>query len=205
MKKERAYPPFFNFFFQKDVEYATIKKKGGAPMEEYRIIRSDRRTLAITVSREGEVIIRAPRRLPLRDIEAFVRKNEAWIQKHREKAEKSKLPPLSAEEIEALKKRARALLPALTAEWADKMKVEYGTVKITSAKKRFGSCNSKGNICYSYRLLQFPMEAIEYTVVHELAHRFEMNHSKRFYAIVSRYLPDYKKSHALLLGKGKNE
>jgi predicted metal-dependent hydrolase len=49
------------------------------------------------------------------------------------------------------------------------------------------------------------MEAIEYTVVHELAHRFEMNHSKRFYAIVSRYLPDYKKRHALLLGKGKNE
>ncbi len=174
-------------------------------MKEYRIVRSDRRTLAITVSKEGEVIVRAPRRAPILDIEAFIQKNEGWIQKHLEKAEKSKMPPLSEEEIKALKKRAKELLPRLTAEWAAVMGVEYGRVTITSAKKRFGSCNSLGNICYSYRLLQFPMEAIEYTVVHELAHRLEMNHSKRFYAILSRYLPDYKKRHALLLGKGRNE
>ncbi len=174
-------------------------------MKEYRIVRSDRRTLAITVSKEGEVVVRAPRRVPFKDIEAFIRKHEGWIQKHLEKAEKNKMPPLSEGEIKALKKRAKELLPTLTAEWAARMGVEYGTVKITSAQKRFGSCNSLGNICYSYRLLQFPMQAIEYTVVHELAHRFEMNHSKRFYAIVSRYLPDYKKRHALLLGKGRNE
>ncbi len=174
-------------------------------MEEYRIVRSDRRTLAITVSREGEVVVRAPRRAPLTDIEAFIRKNEGWIKKHRERAEENKKPPLSEAEIKALKKRAKDLLPRLTADWASVMGIEYGTVKITSAKKRFGSCNSRGNICYSYRLLQFPTEAIEYTVVHELAHRLEMNHSKRFYAIVARYLPDYKKRHALLLGKGRKE
>lgn len=174
-------------------------------MNEYRLVRSDRRTLVITVSREGEVVVRAPRRMPLRDIEAFIQKNECWIKKHLEKAEKNKRPPLSEEEIKALKKRAKDLLPRLTAVWAERMGIEYGTVKITSAKKRFGSCNSKGNICYSYRLLQFPTEAIEYTVVHELAHRLEMNHGKRFYSIVARYLPDYKKRHALLLGKGKDE
>ncbi len=174
-------------------------------MKEYRIVRSDRRTLSITVSREGEVTVRAPWRAPMRDIEAFIQKNEGWIRKHLEKAEQNKRPPLSEAEVERLKAEAKALLPRLTALWAARMGIEYGTVRITSAKKRFGSCNAKGNICYSYRLLQFPMEAIEYTVVHELAHRLQMNHSKHFYAIVARYLPDYKKRHALLLGRGKTE
>ena len=63
---------------------------------------------------------------------------------------------------------------------------------ITGAKTRFGSCSSKGNISFSYRLMMYPEPAREYVVVHELAHLVEMNHSKRFYAIVERYLPDYK-------------
>ena len=73
------------------------------------------------------------------------------------------------------------------------MGLKYGRVKITSAQKRYGSCNSEGNICYSYRLMMYPPEVRDYGVVHELAHLKEMNHSKRFYDVVASVMPDYKR------------
>lgn len=82
--------------------------------------------------------------------------------------------------------------------WAERMGITYTGVKITSAKSRFGSCNSRGGIAYSFRLMQFPEQVIDYVVVHELAHRKEMNHSRRFYDIVARYLPDYRQRVKLL-------
>jgi len=78
------------------------------------------------------------------------------------------------------------------------MSLKHGRITITSAKTRFGSCSSKGNISYSYRLMLYPEAAREYVVVHELAHLLEMNHSKRFYAIIEKYLPDYKERKKLL-------
>jgi len=81
------------------------------------------------------------------------------------------------------------------------MNLKYGRITITSAKTRFGSCSSKGNISYSYKLMLYPEAAREYVVVHELAHLVEMNHSKRFYSLVERYLPDYKERRKLLKNK----
>ena len=99
---------------------------------------------------------------------------------------------LSEEEKRALRARALLDLPARTARFAKQMGVSYSGVKITSAKKRLGSCNAQRGISYSYRVMQYPEEVIDYVVVHELAHCKEMNHSPRFYAIIARYLPDYK-------------
>ena len=78
------------------------------------------------------------------------------------------------------------------------MGVKYGRITITSAKKRFGSCSSQGNISFSYRLMLYPEAAREYVVVHELAHLKVMNHSKDFYDVVASVLPDYKNRRRLL-------
>ena len=78
------------------------------------------------------------------------------------------------------------------------MNLQYGRITITSAKTRFGSCSSEGNIAFSYRLMLYPEAAIDYVVVHELAHRREMNHSAAFYKIIASVLPDYKYRNALL-------
>ena len=72
------------------------------------------------------------------------------------------------------------------------MGVEPCSVRITGAQKRFGSCSSKGNICFSFNLMQYPEEAVDYVVVHELAHLIELNHSRKFWDIVEKYIPDYK-------------
>ena len=159
---------------------------------EYRIIRSSRRTLALQVEKTGEVLVRAPYQTTEERIKRFVSGHLDWIEKQRERIAARSLPPLTEGDILALRTRAKADLPARTAYWARRMGVDYTRVTITSAEKRFGSCNSRGGIAFSYRLMQFPETVIDYVVVHELAHRKEMNHSARFYAVVAEQLPDYK-------------
>ena len=78
------------------------------------------------------------------------------------------------------------------------MGLKYGRITITSAKTRFGSCSSKGRISYSYRLMLYPEAARDYVVVHELAHLVEMNHSKRFYDVIEKFMPDYKERKRML-------
>ncbi len=166
---------------------------------EYEIIYSDRRTLALSV-KDGKLIVRAPRRTPMKRIEQAVASHREWAQRHIEKQKKkaAMTDSLTEEQISALKKNARAVLTAKTDYFSKIMGLKCGRISITSAKTRFGSCSSKGNISYSYRLMLYPEEAIDYVVVHELAHLLEMNHSPRFYAIVSKYLPDYKRRAKLL-------
>lgn len=159
---------------------------------EYQLIRSGRRTLALEIGRDGGLIARAPMRMSRREIDAFIAAKADWIEQHRKKMLARALPPLTPEKIRELKARAVALLPARTARWAEIMGIDYARVAIGSAKKRLGSCTSAGVITFSLYLMQYPEEVIDYVIVHELAHRKEMNHSARFYAVIARYLPDYK-------------
>ena len=100
--------------------------------------------------------------------------------------------------ISELRKTAKKTLPLKVAYYAKIMGLKYGRITITGAKTRFGSCSSKGNIAFSYRLMMYPDEAIDYVVVHELAHLKEMNHSPAFYRIIAKVLPDYKERIKLL-------
>ena len=166
---------------------------------DYEIIYSDRRTISLNI-KGGALIVRAPRCAKKRDIEKLISEHSAWIEKHLSKSKrKAELyASLGEEDIKRLKKLARSILPEKTRYFAEKMGIDYGRITITSAKTRFGSCSSLGNIAYSYRLMLYPEEAIDYVVVHELAHRREMNHSSKFYKIVASVLPDYKYRKALL-------
>ena len=112
-------------------------------MEPYKLIRSERRTLAMELSPEGDLILRAPRRMPLRLIEQFIASHEKWIAKHREKlrrrAEFDEAHFSDEVQIQSLITRAKAILPEKTEYWAKIMGVTPTGVRITRAKKRFGS------------------------------------------------------------------
>lgn len=75
--------------------------------------------------------------------------------------------------------------------YADRMGLEVRNVALSGARTRWGSCNSRGDIRLSWRLIQAPISQIDYVVVHELAHIRELNHSPRFWAIVEETLPHY--------------
>ena len=71
-------------------------------------------------------------------------------------------------------------------------------VKITAARTRYGSCSGKNSLCFSCFLADFPPQAVEAVVVHELCHIKEKNHGPRFYALLEGFLPDYRARRALL-------
>lgn len=166
-------------------------------MAEFRLIRSSRRTLALEITAEGEVIVRAPKRLPLADIQRFVAAKEAWINKHLEKPRYKAPEPTPLEEA-ALKARAHRLLPPLAHAYAARLGLSPRYVKITSAQKRFGSCNAKGGLCFSWRLMRYPLPAIEYVVAHEVAHLKQLNHSPAFYQVLDTLMPDHRQRARLL-------
>ena len=71
-------------------------------------------------------------------------------------------------------------------------------IRITAARTRFGSCSAKNRLCFSWRLMDYPDAVIDYVVVHELAHIVHKNHGPRFWELVERYMPDYKRRRAML-------
>lgn len=154
------------------------------------------------ISPEGELILRAPRRMPQRLIEQFVASHGDWIEKQREKirrrADFDEAHFSSEEQVRELITRAKEILPRKTEHWAKVMGVTPAGVRISRAKKRFGSCSAENRIAYSYRLMAYPEEAIDYVVVHELAHIRHKNHSPEFYAYIARFLPDYRAREAIL-------
>lgn len=75
--------------------------------------------------------------------------------------------------------------------YASRMGLTVRNVALSGARTRWGSCNSRGDIRLSWRLIQAPISQIDYVVVHELAHIRELNHSSRFWAIVEETLPHY--------------
>ncbi len=160
-------------------------------MRTYRLIRSRRKTVAIEIRPNGELWVRAPHRVSRAVIDRELALREDWIAAHL--ASLPPPPPVPSEQqLAAWRKEAVAYLPQRVAYFADIMGVHPTAVKINAAAKRFGSCSSKGNLNFSCRLMAYPPEAIDYVVVHELAHLIHMNHSAAFYAAVAAVLPDYK-------------
>ena len=164
-------------------------------MIEYSIIRSRRRSISIEVNAELEVIVRAPYLAPKSAIEKFVLSKEEWIKKAMEKMKgKAKNSPklLSDEQIAVLKEKAKLEIPKRVEYFSEITGLKPSAIKITSAKTRFGSCSSKNSLCFSLFLMRYPSECIDYVVLHELCHIKHKNHSKQFYVLIHKYMPDYK-------------
>ena len=170
---------------------------------EYHLIRSDRRSIGIEVDREGKVTVRTPYSCEKKRIDRFLLEKENWIrQKVKLQKENAMKRQEKREMPEAEKKYyrnlAREVLGARTGYYARKMGVTYGRISIREQKTRWGSCSREGNLNFNCRLLFVPDRIVDYVVIHELAHRRFMNHSKAFWKEVEKYMPDYKEQKKLL-------
>ena len=167
----------------------------------YTIVRSKRKTLAIEVKLDGTVIVRCPNKCGDVEIANFIVLHRDWlektVEKQRKRASERPKEPTPAE-IEILKRQAKAYIPARVKELETETGLKPTSVKITSAKTRHGSCSSTNGLCFSYRLMLYPKEAIDYVIVHELCHTVHHNHSKNFWSLVEDIMPDYKQRRNLL-------
>lgn len=163
------------------------------------VIRAKRKTMSLSVNDDLQAVVRAPYGASEKSIKEFVESNSAWLEKAVLRKQKQlERYDISDDEKEQLKSLAKQVIPKRVEYYSRLMNLYPTDVKITSAKKRFGSCNGKNSLCFSYFLMKYPIEAVDYVVVHELAHIKHHNHSKDFYNLIKKYLPDYKERERLL-------
>ncbi|MGL5435226.1 MAG: M48 family metallopeptidase [Lachnospiraceae bacterium] len=171
----------------------------------YRLVRSARKTIAIHIKPDGEVVVRAPLRCSQSAVEQLIREKQTWILKHldqlkmrktmqAEAVSRGRIRPLPQNdgELQEYLRQARTVFAGRTEHYARLMQVSYHQITIRDQKTRWGSCSSKGNLNFNWRLVMAPEQVLDYVVVHELAHRREMNHSPRFWQLVAEFMPDYQ-------------
>ena len=125
---------------------------------EYKLIRSERKTVEISINDELEIIVRAPNNMPQNKIEEFIAKSKKWIEKHIESKQKSLgNRHFSKTDEEAARNNALQYLTERTKYFSKITGLEPTGIKITSAKKRFGSCNYKNSICFLWKNYQYAL------------------------------------------------
>ncbi len=169
------------------------------------ITKSWRKSISMSFDKKGVLQVKAPKFMLSWQIESFIEKNEAWIEKHynkiRERQENKKYYLFWKEQIdfESLKdlqkyykSEAKKYIVPRCRELAEKYWFTHEWIRITSASTRWGSCSSKKTLNFSYRLIMAPSESIDYLIIHELCHLRQMNHGPRFWAEVAAIMPNYK-------------
>ena len=200
------------------------------------IERSKRKTLSLTVLKNGNVIVKAP--ISMRDeiINRFVEEKQAWIRdklsniketqnkfediisgsnvmiygnkysvvkadiKSIQTSNKFELIVPKKYEAEKqqkaiqtwFKKLAKKVLSERLSFIESRISLKSTSLKIGDSRGRWGSCNSYGNIILNYRVVMLPPAIIDYVIVHELCHLLELNHSKKFWQNVAKFLPNYE-------------
>ena len=97
------------------------------------------------------------------------------------------------------KKEALKLFDSLIKKYSSIMGLEIDTFSVKKLKSKWGSCDvRKKHITLNLELMKYPIQAIEYIIIHELAHLVEANHSRKFYDVVSLYMPEWKKHKKIL-------
>lgn len=198
------------------------------------IERSNRKTLSLTVLKDGVVLVKAPLSMKDETINKFIEEKQAWIKSklmlvnstkdkyddiiHYQKfmlygnryslvmADVKKIEtndsfqillPKKTEPEKILKtmkswykKVAKKILADRLAFIESRIRLKSKAMKISDSKGKWGSCNSLGSVCFNWRVIMLPPRIIDYVIVHELCHLVEMNHSKKFWTLVEKFLPN---------------
>ena len=175
----------------------SIKKADGRGEIRSSVIRSARKSLGLEGRDANTVLARIPTRVSDRELKAFVENHRSWILEKTEvmaeREEKRKSTPAPPPELLSKTDRMKIQLKIgkRVRHYCEAMGVTVGYVTVKNQKTRWGSCSAKGNVNFNYQLAFLPDELLDYVVIHELAHRRHMNHSRAFWAEVEKYCPDY--------------
>lgn len=158
--------------------------------------RKNMRTIRLHVKPGGAVEVSCPYGVPNAELVTLVESRAGWIAAKR--AELADTPRAHAEQASEEEKRAwrtlvEAAVPLLLEKWEPVMGVRAKKLAYRNMKSRWGSCQpATGRICINTRLALYPMECLEYVVVHELCHLLEPSHGPRFHELMDGFLPDWR-------------
>lgn len=176
----------------------------------YTIIKSKRKTCAISIDEECRITIRIPLYISMREAERFLQAKSRWLITHYltilEKKNSRPRSDLSAVQKNALEKRykeaAREYIPKRVTYYQAITGGNYSRISIRNQKTRWGSCSAKGTLSFNWRLMLAPPSILDYVVVHELCHLTHMNHSPAFWQAVEKAFPDYRNARKWLKDHG---
>jgi len=163
--------------------------------------RRRRRSAALMVKSDGEIVVQAPLFMPKFMIDHFVKEKENWINKRKKELEKPivKLTPKfnSIEELQSF-------IEKTLHHYEDKMDLTAKQVKYRHVKSYWGNCKSDGTITFNLDLIYATQKEIEYVIIHELAHLKYRGHGVRFWDFVNKYCPTTSDSRSALRSLGRN-
>ncbi len=194
-------------------------KKVSHRIKMIQLIRSKRRTISLIIKDDGGLLVRAPNGTKIDYINKFVEEKQSWILKHKKlmkeflKKKKShkfvtkdgvlflgkRIKPKGLEmrnyELTQswFKEKAKNLIEKRVKEYCEEFDLKHSGVRISNARRRWGSCGARNNLNFTWRLIMAPSKAIDYVIIHEIAHIKHKDHSKRFWRLVESMMPDYEK------------
>ena len=218
----------------------------------YLLVRSKKRkkTISLQVETDGTILIYAPYRTPMGEIDKFFNQKKRWLKRIIEERE-ARLEEIKPKEyligelflylgiqypliiadvsegsdslafsagqfvlardmvyqgrklfIDWYKNKSQEYIEKTLKHYSRALGLNPGGIRISNALSRWGSCSPNNNLSFSWRLIMAPCPVIDYVVVHELTHMKEKNHSMRFWGLVAKTIPDYKKQRLWLKENG---
>jgi len=151
--------------------------------------------MSLTLQHDGRLVVTIPHRGTHLGAERFIREKRSWIQKYinvdhlRSYDERQNT---FDKEYKARKKEVLELVEQKVAYFNANYRFSYNKIYVKNHKAQWGSCTEKNNLNFNYRLIHLPDDLQNYLIVHELCHLKELNHSQRFWELISLTLKDYK-------------
>lgn len=189
-----------NFFKLKNTHKKTAVTKSIVLRDEkieytVRKYRSAKR-LRIAISCDGNCRVTLPWRMSMWSAEKFIQQNSQWVLDKMKAMKKigcnNLLLKHDKKEYLKVREYARDFVTKRLKKYKEFYGFEYKKIAIRNQKSRWGSCSRKGNLNFNYKIILLPERHADYIIVHELCHLKEFNHSKSFWNLVSRTIPEYK-------------
>ena len=144
-----------------------------------------------------ELVVRP--RATIASIEEAIEQHKGWLERQLAKAVE---PRLGLERLrlteEQGRREARARISLIAQSEAAALGVTYSRLTVRDQRSRWGSCSSKGALNFNWRLVLAPHDVLDYVVVHEICHLAELNHGPRFWRLVEKLAPDWRRQRAWL-------
>ncbi len=152
------------------------------------------RRMKLAVYCDGNFVVTAPQGIGLEAVESFIVQKSNWIIGKLEYFKKfGNMIFMKGDRKDYLKykQEARALAESRVEYFNGLYCFKFNRINIKNQKSRWGSCSRKGNLNFNYKIALLPERSADYIIVHELCHLGEFNHSKKFWHLIARALPDF--------------
>jgi predicted metal-dependent hydrolase len=179
---------------------------------DYELVRSDRKSITITIDRDSKVIVNAPKNLNEEEIEKYIYKKRLWIWeklaiKKSAKQNMFEKKFVSGESFSYLGRRKQSKAKEMFKDWysihlknkiderleiiCSEKKIEKPTFRIMELGFRWGSCTKEGSLNFNWKIAMAPLSIIDYVILHEIVHLKEHTHNEKFWKEILKLMPNY--------------